>query len=383
MKSHRSTASDILAAYTADVAKYPILSREEEYEIGTRALQGDEEAVHLLVNSNLRFVIRLAKQYDGRGVSLMDLINAGNIGLLNAARRYDPSLGYKLISYATRWITQQIQREIDISKGDIRETPTQHVRIRRVRKLNADARQKLGREYTVEELRELTDFTEDMIREALEYRVTIKSFDEPVNPNDESTTTLAQIIGAEDGREEAEVEAEMEQVVRQAMLSILSPREMKTLEDYYGFGGRREMSLTEIGSSQNVTRERARQIKERALKKVRAAKDYHPMLRRLFTTIEDMEERRGRTEELAEHCVPAAGPFGDSPADLVRRERELSLQRRRAREAALRGDVVQAERVAPLAEPDAHEAEAETIDGAAPRAYRQASFFEDEVLAGV
>lgn len=372
MRDVRTDASDVLAVYTSEVARHPILSREEEYQVGMRAMEGDKEAQDTLVNSNLRFVIRRAKRFDGRGVPLMDLINAGNIGLIHAARKYDPSMGYKLISYATRWIDQQMQREIDATKDDVRETPTQHVRIRRIRSLNARARQQIGRVLTMQELMAETDYTEAMINEALEYRVTIKGFDDPVSANDESSTTLAQVIGAEDDRADREAEEELQQAVAQMMSAVLSPRESLILQDYFGFGGRREMSLTEIGESQGVTRERARQIKERALKKIREASGFHPMLQNLYVTFEAMEERRRRIE----NQIPEAKPFVDTvTTSMLQRERELARERRMKREQEQREawEVEHAPREATLeADDDAVPA------GAAGGMYVQGSLWETQ-----
>lgn len=273
-----SNASDILATYTRDVARYKVLSREEEAEIGYRARAGDREAQEMLIRANLRFVIVVAKRYQHHGVPLMDLIQAGNIGLAHAAEKFDPAMGNRFISYAISWIKQAITREINANKAAIMPTPTQMGRVSRIRRLQEEARQKLGRELTVAELVRKTGYTEARVLEALEYRPKVQSLDTPVNPTDGTTTTLAQVLGYDDGREEREEEAALEQATRRVMAEVLTPREREILEEYYGFGNRRERSLAEIAVSQGVTRERIRQIKERALRKLRAAREHHPLL---------------------------------------------------------------------------------------------------------
>lgn len=271
-------ATDTLAVYTRDVARYPVLTREQEKEVGRRAMQGDKDAQQELVQANLRFVITIVKRYRHHGVPLMDLIQAGNIGLAQAAKRFDPSMGNRFISYAIHWICQSIQKEIDANGGAIRPTPTQMVRVRRIKRLQAEAQQRLGRELTEEELKEATGFTIARINEALEYRPSIQSLDAPVNSADGTTTTLAQVIGYDDGREEREAEAALAQATDKVLSKVLSQREREIIEEYFGFGNRRELSLHEIGTARGITRERARQLKERALRKLRSAVEFHPFL---------------------------------------------------------------------------------------------------------
>lgn len=283
-------ATDVLAVYTRDVARYRVLSREEEKEVGRRAMNGDEDAQQELVRANLRFVITIAKRYRHHGVPLMDLIQAGNIGLNHAARKFDPSMGNRFISYAIHWICQSIQKEIDNNSGAIRPTQTQMVRIRRVRRLQAQARQQLGRELTEEELEQETGFTRARINEALEYKPAIQSLDAPVKATEGVTTTLAQVISYDDGREEREEEVALAQATAKVLAEVLSPREREIIEEYYGFGNRRELSLPEIGAARGISRERVRQLKERALKKLRNAVQHHPFLLEHFALANKQDE---------------------------------------------------------------------------------------------
>jgi RNA polymerase primary sigma factor len=289
-----SNPSDILSTYTNDIARHKMLDPDAERELGYRALDGDEAAQVALVNANLRFTITIAKRYKHHGVPLMDLIQAGNIGLTHAAKKFDPSVGVRFISYAVFWISQQIQKEIDANNGSVRATQTQMVRLRRVRRLQSEAKQRLGRELTMDELKQETGYTEARIEEAMDYRVTIKSLDEPVNPSEGASTTLAQVIGFDDGRAEIEQDNETTATVHQVLKEILSDRERQVLAEYYGFGGKRELSLTEIGQMRGISRERARQLKERALKKIRAAKQHHGILKDVFRTREEAESRAAR-----------------------------------------------------------------------------------------
>lgn len=274
--------TDTLTLYTKDVARYPLLTQAQEQEIGARALAGDLDAQNQLMEHNLRFVIMTAKPYQREGVQLMDLIQAGNIGLRYAARKFDPTRGVRFISYAVSWIRQAIQKELDTSTGDIRPTQTQQVRIRRVRRMQAEAVQQQGRELSVAEVAVRTNYTAARIQEAQDSRIRVTSFDAPAG-HDETGLTLAQTLGAEDGREEAEAEAELRTVVHQVMARVLSERERTVLAEYFGFRTGEERRLTEIGQEQGISRERVRQLKERALRKLRAATELHPELLDVFT----------------------------------------------------------------------------------------------------
>lgn len=290
--SQRRPTSDILAIYTRDVARHSVMDPEQEKRVGEKALDGDESAQEQLVTANLRFVISIAKRYRHHGVSMNDLIQAGNIGLYHAAKKFDPSVGVRFISYAVYWIVQQIQKEIDANKGTVRPTQTQMVRLRRVRRLQEEARQKLGRELTIKELKKETGYTEARIREALEYRMSVYSLDAPVSPGEDSSTTLSQVIPDEDLRPEREHQNAQQRAISDVLSEVLSEREREIVEEYFGFHDRRELSLTEIGDRRNISRERARQLKERALKKLRAAREHHDLLGELFVTAEAMAERR-------------------------------------------------------------------------------------------
>ena len=301
--------SDILSQYTEDVARYPLLTLQQEREIGALALAGDRAAQDTLVVANLRFVISVAMRYKDHGLPLLDLIEAGNIGLLQAARRFDPERCVHFVTYAVYWIRQSIQREIDMSNGAVRATPTQMVRVRRVRRLDAQARQRLGHELTMEDMIDDTGYTVARIDEARSYRVTISSLDEPANGSDGSQRTLGQMIAAEDTRETLDHRAHVQSLVQQFFKAVLSPRERQVVEYYFGIGGRPEMSLTTIGTMWKISRERARQLKERAVMKLRRATEHHPELLEVFRCAASVNWRR--QQGLRERSEPTADGGSD------------------------------------------------------------------------
>jgi RNA polymerase primary sigma factor len=292
MAVSEKSASDVLAAYTRDVARYPVLTLAEEQALGHRAVAGDDDARQALVRHNLRFVIRIAKNFQHHGVPLLDLIQAGNIGLVHASTKFDPRVGVRFISYAVSWIRQLVLREIDGNDTSIRATQTQITRTRRVKRLQSQARQRLGRDLTVEEIRAETGYTENRIREALDYRITVQPLDSPISPNSDTTTTLAEVIGQADDSEERELTAARRSAINDLLGEILSERERQVLIEYFGLNDRRELSLAEIGCSRSISRERARQLKERAIQKLRDANpESLAALRDLFTTKQELEER--------------------------------------------------------------------------------------------
>lgn len=288
---------DVLAAYTEDIIRYDVLTREEEEILGARAVNGDHEAQNALVQANLRFVVRVAKRYKDRGVPFMDLIQAGNIGMHQAAERFNPEHGVRFITYAIWWCRQAILKEIDSTHASVRATNQQQVRIRRVRKLQGEAEQKLGRPYTPEELQEITGYHPDRIKEALEYRVTMHSFDSPLPGSDDDATPLAEVLPTFEDPEERELDRERASRLSLVLAEVLTDRERRIVEAYFGIGGRRRQSLNEIGDFLGISRERARQLKERALRKLQDSTAHHPFLLEVFTTQETMDRLSGRTSE--------------------------------------------------------------------------------------
>lgn len=251
-----------------------------------------------LVTANLRFVITVAKKYENRGVPLPDLIQAGNIGLMHSAEKFDPDFGVRFITYAVWWIRQQIKREIDMHNGTMRESQTQLGRIRKVRKVVDDLKRITGRMPTVNEIKEATGFTADRIEDALEYKVSFSSLDEPVNSSD-GGATLGQMIGGNDDSEEQSLVSDQKEFIGKFLEQTLSQREREILSESFGLSDgsveRRELSLADIGESRNITRERARQIRQRALDKLKKARpDFMREVADIWTTGTDMSARQER-----------------------------------------------------------------------------------------
>lgn len=262
LKAERS-----LESYLRDIGRYPLLSRAQEAELALRIRQGDEGALHDLVRANLRFVVSVAKQYLGQGLSLEDLINEGNIGLMKAGRRFDERRGFKFISYAVWWVRQSILQAIADQSRTVRLPQNRGAVVQKVARARGQLAQRLGRTPRATEIAEELGFRLEEVREALQIGQVPVSMDE--------------MISAEDGRSVGETlpdetAASDERLVDRARredidgaLGILPEREAYILRLYFGMGSDRPMTLEEIGRTMDLTRERIRQLKERALKRLR------------------------------------------------------------------------------------------------------------------
>jgi RNA polymerase primary sigma factor len=259
---------DSIDQYLRAVGQHGLLTPQEETELGLKARAGDEAAIGELATRNLRFVVSIAKKYQHRGVTLGDLIGEGNVGLLTAARKFDPALGVRFISYAVWWIRQSIQTAI-VRQSSIVRVPTG--RAAELARLNrtADAlRQELLREPT---LREVADASGVEPRDASAAgRLHDVSLDAPLNADGEQSLldrfTWDDDVDAETGV----ATAELGEQLRKA-LALLPARDARILRLHFGLEGGREHTLVEIGALLGVTRERVRQIRDRALRRLRTA----------------------------------------------------------------------------------------------------------------
>jgi len=257
-----------LDQYLRDVSKHELITPEEEIELGHRALAGDEEAVQKLVRANLRFVISVAKKYQNRGVSLIDLIQEGNVGLVTAARKFDPDQGVKFISYAVWWIRQAILAALANQGRAVRVPLNRASDLARIFRERERLKQELGREPTTEELAEAAKLTPETLEALQTLNAAEIRLDSPIGDSDDSQL-VERFILEEAAEPEALVEERLmaEQIER--ALDTLTPRDARVLRLYFGLDGGREHTLEEIGNMLGVTRERVRQLRDRALKRLR------------------------------------------------------------------------------------------------------------------
>lgn len=269
--ANKITARESLALdkYLNDISKIPMLTPEDEADLARRIREGDEEALDKLTKSNLRFVVSVAKQYQNQGLSLSDLINEGNVGLMKAARRFDETKGFKFISYAVWWIRQSILQAI-VEYSRIVRLPLNKVgSYNKVNEALLTFVQEFEREPSNEELAELLDISPKEIANMLRGTSRHISVDAPMNGEDGDLTMLDLITSDDNTMPDMEL---MEQSLRdevQQGLSVLSPREVQVLSSYYGLNGQKALTLEEIGELYELTRERVRQIKERAIRRLR------------------------------------------------------------------------------------------------------------------
>lgn len=258
-----------LKIYLNEIGQIPLLSEEEERELGRRSAQGDESARRKLEEGNLRLVVSLAKRYTGRGVQLMDLIQEGNMGLMRAAEKYDYTKENRFSTYASWWIKEAMQRAIDQQAREIRVPVHVAENMKRVQKISKELQQELGREPLPKEIAEkLGNKTEEEVKDILSYLQNPVSLETLVGEDGENS--LGDMV--EDKREATPEEA-MDVLVRKEevseLLASLTERERQVIGLRYGLEDGRTHTLEEIGGILNVTRERVRQIEARAMEKLR------------------------------------------------------------------------------------------------------------------
>jgi len=262
-----------LDIYFSEVHHYTPLSRDEEVELGRAIREGDEDALQKLVNANLRFVVSIAKQFARYGVPLEDLINEGNLGLIEAAKRFDERRGYKFISYAVWWIRQSIMIALAQQSKAVRMPLNRARALHRLRKANTRLEQKLERVPGADDLAKELGITEEEVRDTLPLMHEAVFLDDTVSEG--STTTYIDLLAGEDepSPDLPILEDELRRGVSQA-LKHLRNREAEVLRLYFGLEGCSQMTLEEIGKRMSLTRERIRQIKEEALEKMRSRRSF-------------------------------------------------------------------------------------------------------------
>jgi RNA polymerase primary sigma factor len=257
-----------LDQYLREISQYPLITREDEVALAQRIRTGCEESLNKLVRSNLRFVVSVAKKYQNQGVSLSDLINEGNLGLIRAAHKFDETKGIKFISYAVWWIRQAILQALAEQSRIVRVPLNRAGTLHRIGKRSSALLQELGREPTVEEIAEGMDISQDEVAKTLSISQGHLSLDAPLSPGEDNKLLDylpdTQNPGPDDETFEHALTESIEEV-----LSTLKEREARILRLYFGLDGQEPMTLEEIGGMLGITRERVRQIKEKALARLR------------------------------------------------------------------------------------------------------------------
>jgi RNA polymerase primary sigma factor len=259
---------DILDQYFAEASRYPLLNAAEEKELARRIRKGDQEAMHELVKRNLRFVVSVAKKYQNRGLPLIDLIGEGNVGLLTAARKFDPDQGVKFISYAVWWIRQAILSSLARQGRTVRVPLNRTADLSRVMRASALLRDKLGREPTPDEVAQLTGISQEIVSALLSLNAADIRLDAPLGADGDRSLIERFSVEEMPNTEEAVLNKFRSQELARA-LSTLPARDAKILRLYFGLEAGREHTLDEIGKMLGVTRERVRQLRDRALKRLR------------------------------------------------------------------------------------------------------------------
>jgi RNA polymerase primary sigma factor len=259
---------DILDQYLFEVSKTPLLSPQQETAIARLVQTGDADAMQELIKRNLRFVISVAKKYQNRGLGLSDLIGEGNLGLLTAARKFDPDQGVKFISYAVWWIRQSILAALARHGRTVRVPLNRTADLSRITRMSETLRQELRREPTPEEISAKLGLSVDVVRALAALNTADIRLDSPLDPEGERSL-IDRFIADEQGHPE---DRAMEKFLSEQIdlaLRTLPARDAKVLRLYFGLDGGREHTLEEIGGVLGVTRERVRQLRDRALKRLR------------------------------------------------------------------------------------------------------------------
>jgi RNA polymerase primary sigma factor len=257
-----------LDLYLDEISRVPLLSRDEEMELARKAFKGDVLAQERLARHNVRFVVSVAKKFQNRGVPLVDLIGEGNLGLMTAARKFDPDRGVKFISYAVWWIRQAVQAAIARHGRPVRVPLNRTADLSRLGKTTTYLKEKLGRMPTVDELARATGLTEEAVRSLSSLNTEAVRLDHPTREGD-GNERMERFALAEQEGTDANTMANSQSADIEAALDSLPPRDAKVLRLYFGLDDGQPRTLEEIGRMMGVTRERIRQLRDRALIRLR------------------------------------------------------------------------------------------------------------------
>ena len=266
--TNRETAS--LDKYLQEIGRVDLISPEEEVELARRIRTGDKAALERLTKANLRFVVSVSKQYQNQGLALPDLINEGNVGLIKAAERFDEKRGFKFISYAVWWIRQSILQALAEQARIVRLPLNKIGSINKINKAYSELEQKFERPPSAEELAEFIGCTTEEIKQSLSHNGRHVSMDAPLVEGDESSSSMYDVLANDSlpGPESNLVVESLRKDIERS-LTALTQRESDVVRLFYGLEGRSPMSLDEIGVRFDLTRERVRQIKEKAIRRLK------------------------------------------------------------------------------------------------------------------
>jgi RNA polymerase primary sigma factor len=267
--TNRETAS--LDMYLQDIGRVELITADEEVVLAQKIKQGDQKALDKLVKANLRFVVSVSKQYQNQGLSLPDLINEGNMGLIKAAQRFDETRGFKFISYAVWWIRQSILQALAEQSRIVRLPLNKIGAINKINKTFAKLEQELEREPIAEEISEILDILPEDIRETMKNQGRHMSMDAPLGNLEDGGSMYELLENKHEASPDNElmIESLRNEITR--ALTSLTAREADVVKLYYGLSGGHSHSLEEIGEKFELTRERVRQIKEKAVRRLKHA----------------------------------------------------------------------------------------------------------------
>lgn len=266
-KSITNRESASLDKYLQEIGHEELLTTDQEVELAQRIRKGDKRALERLTKANLRFVVSVAKQYQNQGLSLPDLINEGNVGLIKAAEKFDETRGFKFISYAVWWIRQSILQAIAEQSRLVRLPLNQVGSVNKITRELNKFEQEHERKPSVDEIAERVDLPEDKIADAMKANSRHVSMDAPIADGEDSS--MIDFLAGDSSNTDRELAIESLKAEVSRILKLLTDKEQKVLRAFFGIDGSPEMTLDEIGEKYNLTRERVRQIKEKALCRLR------------------------------------------------------------------------------------------------------------------
>ena len=267
LKSITNRESASLDKYLQEIGHEELLTTDQEVELAQRIRKGDKRALERLTKANLRFVVSVAKQYQNQGLSLPDLINEGNVGLIKAAEKFDETRGFKFISYAVWWIRQSILQAIAEQSRLVRLPLNQVGSVNKITRELNKFEQEHERKQSVDEIAERVDLPEDKIADAMKANSRHVSMDAPIADGEDSS--MIDFLSGDSSNTDRELAIESLKAEVSRILKLLTDKEQKVLRAFFGIDGSPEMTLDEIGENYNLTRERVRQIKEKALRRLR------------------------------------------------------------------------------------------------------------------